>query len=369
MHANNNSDWYLEGALGAQKTVVIPLVKPLFTIGRHADCDLSLPSHEISRLHAKISIDNNRVRVEDCGSTNGTYVNRKRIEQGTVIQEGDVLHFSSIEFRLRKTLQQAPQVDEEDDKTFIAALRHPERQLPEQFVKYEAEFLELLKNEAIQPYCQPIIGLVNQQIAAYEVLGRGAHPKLPKSPYHLFNMAEKLGYAEQLSRMFRHVAITHAVKHIDKYPMLFLNLHPQEMYKNELIVSLEQIRDIAPTLAIVLEVNEKAVTQADDMHALLEIFRKYDFKLAYDDFGAGQSRLTELIEIPPDFLKFDINLVKDIDKSEKKLNLVKSLVELCDNFGIATLAEGVETQGEADTCRQIGFGYIQGYLYGEPQTM
>lgn len=369
MQTNNNSDWYLEGALGQQKTVVIPLSEQQFTIGRHADCDLSLPSHEISRLHAKITIQGDSVFVEDCGSTNGTYVNRKRIDGSTAILEGDVVHFSSIEFRLRKNAGPSRQVDEDGDKTFIASIRHPERQLPEQFVKYEAEFLELLKTQAIQPYCQPIIELSSNKIGAYEALGRGAHPKLPKSPSQLFKMAEKLGYAEQLSRMFRHLAISRAAEQADKYPMLFLNMHPHEMFKNDLTVSLQQIREIAPTLTIVLEVHETAVTQAEDMQALLKTFRKYNFKLAYDDFGAGQSRLTELVEIPPDFLKFDINLVKDIHKSEKKQNLVKSLVDICDNFGIKTLAEGVEVVGEAEICRQIGFDYIQGYLFGEPKAM
>lgn len=369
MLLKGTTDWILEGALGQRKSVLIPLNKELFTIGRNSDCDLSLPSHEISRLHAKIHFQGDRVYIEDCGSTNGTYVNRQRIVELCVIDEGDILHFSSIEFRVRKVFERDLQTIISTNSTLMNGLLDPEQQLPEQFVKCEPEFIDMLNNKRVQPFVQPIINSNEMRVEAYEVLGRGNHPQLPVAPYPLFSLAEKLGYAERLSDLFRQMAIEYSIKNSGQYSVLFLNLHPQEMFKHELTLSLEALRNMVPNLTMILEVHESSVTQIQDMKETLKVFQRLDFKLAYDDFGAGRSRLRELIEIPPDVLKFDMSLIRDIDKSIKKQDLVRSLVGICDQFGIATLAEGIETEEEARICRQIGFDYFQGYLFGKPAPM
>lgn len=89
--------------------------------------------------------------------------------------------------------------------------------------------------------------------------------------------------------------------------------------------------------------------------------------LAFDDFGAGQARLTELVEVHPEYLKFDMSLIRSIDQAPKdKVQMVRSLVHMAADLGIIPLAEGVETQGERDACVDIGFQLGQGYLFGKP---
>jgi EAL domain-containing protein (putative c-di-GMP-specific phosphodiesterase class I) len=89
--------------------------------------------------------------------------------------------------------------------------------------------------------------------------------------------------------------------------------------------------------------------------------------LAYDDFGAGQARLNELVEAKPDFLKFDRKLICGLDSANThRLQLVESLVHMSRQLGIVTLAEGVETAAEADVCRRLGFELMQGYYFGRP---
>src|SRR4030095_5636818 len=90
-------------------------------------------------------------------------------------------------------------------------------------------------------------------------------------------------------------------------------------------------------------------------------------KLAFDDFGAGQTRLAELVEVRPNYVKFDRKLICDIDKTgASRQQMVGSLVAMCRQLGIITLAEGVETAGEVDICRQIGFELMQGFFFGKP---
>ena len=89
--------------------------------------------------------------------------------------------------------------------------------------------------------------------------------------------------------------------------------------------------------------------------------------LAYDDFGAGQSRLNELVQSPPDYLKFDMSLIHDIDAATlQRQQMVASLVQMVRDLGIISLAEGVETPAEAATCLQMGFELGQGFFFGKP---
>lgn len=88
--------------------------------------------------------------------------------------------------------------------------------------------------------------------------------------------------------------------------------------------------------------------------------------LAYD-FGAGQARLLELGEVPPDLLKFDVRFVRDLDRAPvSKRRLLKSLIDIARDLGVQPLAECIETAGEADVCIDLGFTHAQGYHYGRP---
>ncbi len=97
------------------------------------------------------------------------------------------------------------------------------------------------------------------------------------------------------------------------------------------------------------------------------LLKRLDIKLAYDDFGVGQSRLNDLAEVAPDYVKFDMSLIRDIDgATPQRQQVVATLVQMVRNLGITSLAEGVETAGEDETCRQMGFDLGQGFLYGRP---
>ncbi len=85
--------------------------------------------------------------------------------------------------------------------------------------------------------------------------------------------------------------------------------------------------------------------------------------LAYDDFGAGQARLVELVDVPPDYLKFDMSLVQNLESgSIERQRMLASLVKMVRDLGIAPLAEGIELAGDHEICRQIGFQFGQGFL-------
>ena len=152
---------------------------------------------------------------------------------------------------------------------------------------------------------------------------------------------------------------------------VFFNLHPAEMADLEEVTS--ELRRVAAGLDTdqdaVLEIHEGAVTDPKAMRIIRERLRELDIGLAYDDFGAGQSRLMELVEVPPDYLKLDMALVRDIDRSPKRQDLVRALVSFMCDLGIEVIAEGIERVEEAETCRQLGCSLGQGYLLGRPAAI
>ena len=97
--------------------------------------------------------------------------------------------------------------------------------------------------------------------------------------------------------------------------LLFVNMHPAEIAGTQLIHSLRELRDQYPTVSVVLEVHESAVTDPRQMRELRANLISLDMGLAYDDFGAGQARLNELAEVPPDYIKFDVSLIRQIHEA------------------------------------------------------
>jgi EAL domain-containing protein (putative c-di-GMP-specific phosphodiesterase class I) len=130
---------------------------------------------------------------------------------------------------------------------------------------------------------------------------------------------------------------------------------------------MHQLRELAPNLKITLEIHESAITNCRDMNRLRSVLKELQFQLAYDDFGAGQNRLPDLCTVPPDVLKFDMSLIRGIERKEAdRVKLVSSLVRISLDMGVIPLAEGIETQSEAELCAEIGFVLAQGFYYGRP---
>ena len=79
--------------------------------------------------------------------------------------------------------------------------------------------------------------------------------------------------------------------------------------------SLRELRELEPRRPLVLEIHEAAVTCGDEMKQLRAALADLQIGLAYDDFGAGQARLVELVDVPPDYLKFDMKLVQNLESA------------------------------------------------------
>lgn len=359
------STWYLESYATDSKSLWrFPLCDFPVRVGRRPGIGLSLLSPLISHDHAEIYVTDGTLKVRDLGSTNGTFVNGVRVDNDEVacLKEGDVLHFANAEFRLGRL---APG----ESADFLKTRTAMHREIPQQLVERARHLDRLLRRRTVVSTLQPVVRLQSGEVMGYELLGRGTSDDLPESPKELFELAAAFGVAGELSRLFRTIGMPR-LRGLPGRPVLFFNTHPAELEKPGLIDSLRTLRRELPNERLALEIHEQAATNPDIVHELRRVLVELDIQLAYDDFGAGRSRINDLIEVPPDYLKFDETLIRGIDRAQPtKRKLLRALVRMCRESAIQTLAEGVETEGEAQTSRELGFDLAQGYLFGKPEPL
>lgn len=367
------ASWFLEGAVAGGRGLLIAIDTLPFRVGRESTCELPVAAKDMSRLHARLERDGtDGLKVTDLGSTNGTFVNRGRLTPhgSAALKDGDILHFGTTEFRLKSTpAVQHSFLPDDDDNVNRTVMFDRNAVLPEHFAIQEREFLDMLKLNMVTVALQPIVDFTTRELRAYEVLGRGKHPALPQAPIRLLELAAMLGKEVELSTAFR-LAAAHAAAAMQTPVKFFMNTHPLEMFTEGLYASLRNIQTIAPNMTLVIEVHETAVADIDNMKIMARRLADMGVQFAYDDFGAGQSRLNELAEVTPHVVKFDMALIRDIDKaSANKQQMITQLVQLVLSIGSVPLAEGVETEAEAAFCQSIGFQLCQGYLTGRPQLV
>ena len=216
---------------------------------------------------------------------------------------------------------------------------------------------------------QPIVSLPSGEPEAYEALGRGIYPGLPEGPVELFDLAGALGpdVQRELSRLFRRRAVE-LVQDRRRPPLLFLNTHPADLETPGLVESLQELRAAAPALRLVLEIHESALGQIDIMSWLHGRLGEIDVRLAYDDFGAGQARLFELAEVPPEYLKFDRRFVDGIDDAPGVAPAPARArwSRPCASCRSRPSPRAWRRAEDAAACVRAGFMLAQGHHFGRP---
>ncbi len=322
-----------------------------FTVGRRPGCSQQLSVKTVSGNHAELAMDGNSLILKDLNSTNGTYVNGRRISEPTQLTEDDFVQFADVAFRVR-TERKATTCHTMQEDVCDGALAL-------------VQFDRLMQNRLVTPNYQPIVSLKTGGYEGFEILARSQLFGLESSAA-MFDAASRLNMEVELSRMLRWEGVRIGLN-LDHSPKLFVNTHPLEIRREGLVESMAKARQLSHDIPIVLEVHEAAVTDPTEMQRLRSQLNELNIGIAYDDFGAGQTRLSELVEAPPDYLKFDISLIREIDKaSPERQRMLESLVQMVIELGISPLAEGVETAEEADICRSMGFMFAQGYYFGRP---
>lgn len=343
--------WYLMGSDGFGRSSREILINAIpFQIGRRSGMNLSLNSKIVSGLHAEIVPRDNRLLLRDLNSTNGTFVNGEKLSGERLLKEGDLVQFADLVFRV---------LHQQTGSTTMTVHAYDES------MPAYTQIDRLIEQGAITPVYQPIVELRGYKVVAYEALARSDIKGLER-PDVMFRAATQLNLQVRLSGICRLKSVSDSAL-LPGNPNLFLNIHRDEDLMTDVFESMKLLRKSFPDRQMTIEIHESSVPGPMQMQDFRDALNDLNIQLAFDDFGVGQSRLMDLIEVPPDVLKFDISLVQNIDRAhERHLKWIQSLLATTRELGVRALAEGIETAEEAASCRDLGFDLAQGYHFGRP---
>ncbi|RCX19294.1 diguanylate cyclase/phosphodiesterase [Anaerobacterium chartisolvens] len=232
------------------------------------------------------------------------------------------------------------------------------------------EFMDILKTGNITTVFQPIISLKDAGVLGYEALSRGPSSSSLESPSHLFDLARIYGKLWELEFLCRIKALENLCSFSHHFN-IFLNVDPEiindEKFKKGFTKEFLKQFDINPE-NIVFEITERnCVSDLKVFKKVIDNYKDQGYKIAIDDAGSGYSGLKLITDIHPQYIKLDMNLIRDIDKDGLKHALIKTFYEFCLVTDIKLIAEGIETEDELNALIDIGINYGQGYLIQRPQ--
>jgi EAL domain-containing protein (putative c-di-GMP-specific phosphodiesterase class I) len=227
------------------------------------------------------------------------------------------------------------------------------------------ELARLIEGSGIRTVFHPIVRLTDQAVIGHEALTRPFDMTCFESVEDIFAFAESSDLLLDFERLCRRTAIRSAAS-VPGLGLLFLNASAEAVKDAEWSGTVERSLEASglEPRDVVVEITERvAIHRHDEFQSALRTFKSRGYRVAVDDMGAGHASLQSLAAIEPDYLKFDVSLVRDIDRSRIKRSLLESLRQLAVKIGARVIAEGVERPEELETLRELGIELGQGFYF------
>lgn len=221
-----------------------------------------------------------------------------------------------------------------------------------------ARLRRVLTEHEFHPVFQPIVDLATRAVVGFEALSR-FHDGTP--PEVRFAEAAGAGLGPDFELATIRAALDGAA-HLPDDVFLSLNVSPDFVLFDD-----HRFRNLVEESrrSLVLELTEHA--PIDDYRNMRTALAKLgSVGLAVDDAGAGYSSLRHILELRPTYAKLDISLVRGIDGDDLRQALAAGIQYFAHKIGCRLIAEGVESDEEADVLHRLGIEYAQGYLFGRP---
>ena len=237
-----------------------------------------------------------------------------------------------------------------------------------------------LREKRMRPAYQTIVNLVTGEICGAEAVARiQLDDRRTMDAAYFIPAAEQLHLVHQIDHHIIQSAVSHCTtSKLSNAPLaaMFVNFsadflrHPdlvediQETVKQQCALRGDAPEDVKP---LVIEITERQFM--DDMGEALDSLRPFldmGVRIAIDDFGAGHSSLSCLVDLPISFIKLDGALVRRVSHEPRVRIVLQGIQELASDLGVITVAEGVEDQETHDVLREIGVDWGQGYWFSRP---
>lgn len=230
----------------------------------------------------------------------------------------------------------------------------------------------LSKNEFIL-YYQPQINIDNQSIKGFEALIRWNNCEMGfLNPKEFINICEETNMIIPISNWIIEDACRTIKKINKKYEenyTISINISPIQLKYDNFIPELKEIisrEEINPKL-VELEITENVLINSyNEILDILYKIKDIGVKISLDDFGTGYSSFSYLKSMPIDFLKIDKAFVNNIDKDNKDLKLIKSIINMAHDLNMKVIAEGIETFSQLNQIEKNSCDIVQGYVYSKP---
>jgi len=242
----------------------------------------------------------------------------------------------------------------------------------------ETELRQALAEEQLFVVYQPVVGLLpdggTDHAAGVEALVRWRHPSrgiVP--PIEFITVAEECGLIGAvgdfvLERSCRDFMAWRERLGKGAPRRIAVNLSRAQLGQPGWIDRVRRILEATgmPPGQLQLEVTESLAAQDQGIQQRLHELKALGIQLALDDFGTGYSSLSSLHLLPVDTVKIDRSFVSQADTSHHHRVLIEATVKVADSLGMNTVAEGIETQSQADVVRAQHCSKAQGYFYSRP---
>ncbi|ENO88760.1 EAL domain-containing protein [Thauera linaloolentis] len=229
---------------------------------------------------------------------------------------------------------------------------------------------QVLERRELKFVFQPIVDLSRADLLGYEALMRGPADTPLHAPEVLLGEARRCGLVRELE-MAACTGAMHAFAAQNLPGKLFLNLSGPAIAAFSETEGRDLLRNVAEAGLtpgrLILELTEhERVEDAEALQSAFVALARHGVGLALDDFGDGRSSLRLWAQLKPRVVKVDKFFVHGIHNDRRKVEVLRSILNLSTAFGTAIVAEGVEEAEELSVLRDLGCHFGQGYLFGRP---
>ena len=243
-------------------------------------------------------------------------------------------------------------------------------------LELEADLRDAVAHGQIEAHFQPQVRVRDGRVIGFEALARWNHPDRGMIPPDVFiPIAEHSGLVGAIGAHMLNLACQHAQQWARADPSLTnlsiaINASPRCICNEDLPSVVEDILTQTGVEAsrVCIEITESAVVgRSTRAQGVINGLKALGVRLAIDDFGVGQSSLSQLARLGPiDELKIDKAFIDDISTSKTACRIVGAIISVATGDGLNVVAEGVEDAGQRDQLYELGCPTIQGYFYSRP---
>ena len=220
---------------------------------------------------------------------------------------------------------------------------------------------------------QPVVAAAQLKPVGAEALVRWMHPRLGRlSPDRFIPLADETGLIAEIGAWVLFEATRQARQWIDaghERARVSVNVSAVQFAQPRLLeVVSEALRASGlPAGSLILEITESSLmTDVESAAGMLRALKNMGVKVAVDDFGTGYSSLSYLKRLPIDIIKIDKSFVRELCDNAEDAAIVRAIIALASSLQLSTIAEGVESAGQAEVLREAGCDCLQGFHFGRP---